>query len=67
MCGGTPGKGKSVRGTRTNAKADIRLHSKLCLKRNCVIADQGKKCTLVFKKENELRQKSPTNLRAVSS
>lgn len=60
-------KKKSMHGTRTNAKADIRLHSKLCLKRNCVIADQGNKCVLVFKKENELRQKSLTNLRAVNS
>lgn len=65
--GGTPDKEKSVYGTRKNAKSDTRLNSKPCLKRNFVIADQGNKCILVFKKENELRQKSPTNLRAVSS
>lgn len=38
-----------------------------CFKRNGVIADQGNKCILMFKREKELGQKSPANLRAVSS
>lgn len=33
---------RSVRGRRKNAKADIRLNSKLYFKRNFLIADQGK-------------------------
>lgn len=57
---GTPGK-KNLHGTRTNAKADTGLHSKLCLKENCVIAVQGNKCTLVFKKGMSLG-KSPQQI-----
>lgn len=54
-------KKKFVHDTRTNRKADMRLHSKLCLKGNCVITDQGNKCTLVFKKGMSLG-KSPQQI-----